>query len=146
MAPSAFVVLEALPLTSNGKVDHRALAEPDGLHPELEGASKAPRDEFEERLVGIWADLLGVARVGVNEDFFELGGHSLLATRVISRIREIFGFDLPLRRLFEAPTVAELAVVITQHQAEEFDPEEMACILAELESPSQSERSAGERS
>jgi acyl-coenzyme A synthetase/AMP-(fatty) acid ligase len=109
MIPSAFVFLDALPLTSHGKVDRAALPVPDQLRPELERAFVAPRTPVEVELAGIWAKVLQLERVGIHDDFFELGGHSLLATQVISRLRAAFHIDLPLRSLFERPTVAGLA-------------------------------------
>ncbi len=109
MVPPIFVVLDALPLTPNRKVDRRALPLPERKSPDLAGAYVAPRTHIEEMLVGIWAEVLGDTQVGIHDSFFDLGGHSLLATRVISRVREAYQVDLPLRHLFEALTVAGLA-------------------------------------
>ncbi|HEU4561817.1 MAG TPA: amino acid adenylation domain-containing protein [Longimicrobium sp.] len=108
MVPSAFVSLDALPRTPNGKVDRRALPAPDASGSEAH-AYVAPRTATEERLAGIFAEVLGVERVGVHDDFFVAGGHSLLAVRVVTRVREAFGVELLVRAMFEAPTVAELA-------------------------------------
>ena len=110
IVPNAFVILEALPLTPNGKVDHRALPAPD-LHSELE-KFVAPRNPTEETLALIWSQVLMLEQVGIHNNFFELGGHSLLATQVISRLQEAFEISLPLRYLFESPTVAQLSEVI----------------------------------
>jgi amino acid adenylation domain-containing protein len=106
MVPSAFVVLEALPLTPNRKVDRRALParQDDAV---VRGEYVAPRTPTEEMLASIWAGVLKLERVGVHDNFFELGGHSLLAMRVIARIRDAFEVELPLRTLFEAPTLGE---------------------------------------
>ncbi|MEG3971751.1 amino acid adenylation domain-containing protein, partial [Microcoleus sp. T2B6] len=108
MVPSAFVVLDVLPLTPNGKVDRRALPAPD-LRPELEESFVAPRTPIEEMLASIWSNILLIDSVGVHDNFFTLGGHSLLATQVISRVRDTISIELPLRSLFEAPTIAEFA-------------------------------------
>ncbi len=114
MVPTAWAFLDTLPLTPTGKLDRRALAR---IEPQ-EGATGdgepfvGPRNPAEELLATVWIDVLGVARVGALDDFFQLGGHSLLATQVASRIREEFGVDLPLRRIFEASTLAAMAAAI----------------------------------
>jgi acyl carrier protein len=110
MVPSAFVVLKELPLSPNGKVDRRALPAPDrDARSEVKAAYAPPNNPIEELLATIWAGVLRIDRVGIHDNFFELGGHSLLATQVISRIVAALGVDLPLRAVFEAPTVAALA-------------------------------------
>jgi natural product biosynthesis luciferase-like monooxygenase protein/amino acid adenylation domain-containing protein len=111
LIPTTWVDLETLPLNANGKVDRRALPAPEsvGLDEANSESLVAPSDPVEELVAGIWAEVLGHDRFGAHDDFFALGGHSLLATQVVSRIREMLGAELPLRRLFEAPTVAGLA-------------------------------------
>ncbi len=109
MMPSTFVFLESMPLTPNGKVDYRALPMPGRSRTESEQVYVAPRTPTEMLLVEIWSQVLGVDRIGAHDNFFELGGHSLRATQVISRARETFRVELPLRDLFESPTVAGLS-------------------------------------
>ncbi|RKH11913.1 amino acid adenylation domain-containing protein, partial [Corallococcus sp. CA053C] len=109
MVPGVFVRLDAFPLTPNGKVDRKALPAPDSGRMEPAAAFVAPRTSTEQRIAAAWSEILGVERVGLHASFFELGGHSLLATQVLSRIRHGFGVELPLRVLFEQPTVAGLA-------------------------------------
>ncbi|KAG0207597.1 hypothetical protein BGX28_001188, partial [Mortierella sp. GBA30] len=108
MIPAAFVQMDSFPLTSNGKLDRRALPAPENNAFALE-TYEEPRGEVENALSSIWRELLDVEKVGRNDDFFTLGGHSLMAVRMIGRIRAMLGFDLSLRTLFEAPTIAELA-------------------------------------
>jgi amino acid adenylation domain-containing protein len=115
MIPSAFVTLAEVPMTPSGKVDRGALPAPDLGRPDLEAVYVAPRTPVEAALAQIWRELMGLERIGVHDDFFELGGHSLLATRVVSRIRNALRVELPLRRIFEAPTIAQLATVMERH-------------------------------
>ncbi|UNO44069.1 non-ribosomal peptide synthetase [Streptomyces sp. MST-110588] len=110
MVPSAVIVLDAFPLTPNGKVDRRALPSPDDAAGTREYV--APRNPGEELVADIWADVLGVEKVGVTDNFFDLGGDSILSIQVISRVREIFMIDLPARTLFDNPTVADLAAAV----------------------------------
>ena len=117
MTPAAFVFLDELPLLPNGKVNRRVLPAPEKVRPDLASAYVAPRDETEQTLADIAATLLDVARIGVNDSFFELGGHSLLATQFMARVRDAFNVDLPLRVLFEQPSVAEIAIAISEANA-----------------------------
>ncbi|MGC2062020.1 MAG: amino acid adenylation domain-containing protein, partial [Thermodesulfovibrionales bacterium] len=109
MIPSFFVFLDVLPLMPNGKVDRKALPTPDGIHAESEKKFVVPRTPTEEIIAGIWGEILRNDRIGIHDNFFELGGHSLLATQVISRIKKMFEVSVPLRSLFDRPTVSELA-------------------------------------
>ncbi len=109
MIPARFVMLRSMPLTPNGKVDRRALPLPDETRPTVATGHVAPRSEVERDLARIWSDVLGVESPGIHDDFFALGGHSLLATRVKARIASSMKVDVPLPRMFEAPTIAELA-------------------------------------
>ena len=112
MIPATFVRLDVLPLTENGKVDRQALPTAEA-RPDAQTGYTAPRTTVEEILAGIWADVLGLERVGINDNFFEIGGHSLSATRVISRVRRDLDVEIRLRSLFEAPTIAKLACFIS---------------------------------
>jgi acyl-coenzyme A synthetase/AMP-(fatty) acid ligase/acyl carrier protein len=114
MVPSAFVFLDSLPLSPSGKLDRKALPAPDHSRPELDDAFVAPRNPVEAILANIWAEVLNVEKVGIRDNFFNLGGHSLLATQVISRTRNAFSIEVPLRQVFDAPTIAEMATIITE--------------------------------
>ncbi|HEU0051863.1 MAG TPA: condensation domain-containing protein, partial [Longimicrobium sp.] len=118
MVPRAIVAMVRLPLNANGKVDRKALPVPE--YAADADRYVAPRTPVEEVLAGIWADVLRLERVGVEDSFFEVGGHSLLATRVVSRVRGVFGVELPLRALFEGPTVAEMAVRVEEMRRAEL--------------------------
>jgi len=122
MIPSAFVVLDSLPLTPNGKVDRRSLQEANYEHPISEERFVAPRTPEEEMLVGVWAGVLDTEKIGIHDNFFELGGHSLLATQIISRIRDAFNRELPLRKLFETPTIEGLGKYLTSLRRESVLP------------------------
>jgi amino acid adenylation domain-containing protein len=113
MIPQAFVLLDALPLSPSGKVDRRSLPEPD-LGERPPASYEPPRTAAERTIAEIWTSVLRVNRVGIQDNFFALGGHSLLATQAMSRIRHVFGIELPLRTIFEAPTVTALASAITK--------------------------------
>ncbi|GAA1083442.1 amino acid adenylation domain-containing protein [Kitasatospora arboriphila] len=129
MVPAALVALAALPLSANGKTDRKALAEAPAPAVRTAGY-EAPRDEVEQTLAGLYGELLGRDRVGIRDDFFELGGHSLLATRLAARIRRDFGVDLPLRDLFDAPTVEALAVRVVEAVLGGLDEDQLDAVLS----------------
>ncbi|MEH2104793.1 non-ribosomal peptide synthetase [Nostoc sp.] len=139
MIPGAFVFLEAFPLTPNGKINRRALPAPDADHRNLEVDFVAPRTSTEQELATIWAEVLKLKQVGIHDNFFELGGHSLLATQVISRLREAFSLNFPLRYLFENPTIAELAQKAIAQQIEQAENDAIAQILGEVAQLSEEE-------
>ena len=112
MIPSAFVEMERMSLSANGKLDRRALPTPSAVRPDLEQSFVAPRNNIEETINAIWVEVLKIDRIGVNDSFFDLGGHSLLATQVASRLRKAFEIEIPLRSLFENPTIAELGQTV----------------------------------
>ncbi|MDF5712485.1 MAG: non-ribosomal peptide synthase/polyketide synthase [Rhizonema sp. NSF051] len=120
LIPSAFVILESLPLTSNGKIDRRALPSPEPSH-KLSDKYVAPRTPLEEILALIWQEVLKIDLVGRHDNFFTLGGHSLLATQLVSRVRSSLKVELPLRSLFAAPIIAELAPLIQQLQQQDIE-------------------------
>ena len=142
MIPSVFVTLTAIPLTPNGKVNRRELPVPDLTEDDSSENFVAPRTPLEETLAGIWRETLGVSQVGVESNFFDLGGHSLLATRVVSQIRERFGIELPLRVLFESPTIAGLAQHLESAQSKDTQLSRILSMLENVESISEEEVTA----
>jgi acyl carrier protein len=140
MVPVAFVQLEAMPLAPSGKVDRAALPAPSGMRSKLAREYLAPRTETERKLAEIWAELLKLDRVGVHDDFFDLGGHSLLATQLVSRVQEAFQVELPLRTLFELPTIAAVAERIEAAMTAELpDSDKIARLLERMEQLSEDE-------
>ena len=129
MVPSAYVFLQDFPLTPNGKIDRKALSAPDQTRPELNESFTAPRTPVEDVLASIWSGVLKLDKVGIHDNFFHLGGHSLLATQVISRINDSFATNIPLRRLFETPTIAGLAAAIDASLGIEKGPQRIAPIV-----------------
>jgi pyochelin synthetase len=114
MVPSEFILLDALPLTSNGKVDRLALSGLQGLRSQFKAAYVMPQTETERLIASVWQEILQVEKVGIHDNFFELGGDSLQATKVVARLRETFQINLPLQSLLETPTLANLAEFIEQ--------------------------------
>jgi len=112
MTPQVFVMLDALPLTPNGKLDRHSLPTPDYSNQARAKGYQAPRNDLEKIVAEIWCEVLGEQQIGVEDNFFSVGGHSLLATQVVSRVRQRFEIELPLRVMFEAPTIAELSIAI----------------------------------
>jgi amino acid adenylation domain-containing protein len=133
MVPSAFVQLEAFPTTPNRKLDRRALPAPDGIRPDLERSYAPPETPVEESLAGIWSEVLGIDRVGLDDEFFDLGGHSLLAVRMLARVQEKLGVELPLGTVFEYSTVRELAATVSGELLGSAGDDELAALLAEAE-------------
>jgi acyl-coenzyme A synthetase/AMP-(fatty) acid ligase/acyl carrier protein len=132
MVPSTFVVLESLPVSPNGKLNRRALPDPDNARPELVREFVPPSTPVEQAVAEIFSEVLEVRQVGLHDDFFELGGHSLLATRVVSRLRDRFQIEMTPRFLFESPRVDEMGSRISELLVQSTNPEEVATMLAEL--------------
>jgi natural product biosynthesis luciferase-like monooxygenase protein len=118
MVPSIFLTLDALPLTSNGKVNRKALPDSAGVRPQVETAFVAPRGELEKKIAKVWQQALKLEKMGVNDNFFDLGGHSLLMVQVHNQLREVLGRDLPLIRLLEHPTISSLARHLSNEQGQ----------------------------
>ena len=139
MIPSIFMAVEEYPLTPNGKVDRRALPDPDDTAVTSGQEFVVPSNETEEQLVQIWCDILQIEQVGIHNNFFEMGGHSLLAIQIVSRIRDAYDIDITPRQIFDAPTVADLARYVLEQEAaeldiddEEFDDADLADLLDDL--------------
>jgi amino acid adenylation domain-containing protein len=125
MVPSAFVMLEALPLTLNGKLDRRSLPAPEALRPELEVAYVMPQNEVERAIATVWQKTLNVERIGINDNFFDLGGHSLLIVQVHSKLREVLNRDISITDMFKYPTIRALVNYLNQYQSEQSSFEEI---------------------
>jgi acyl-coenzyme A synthetase/AMP-(fatty) acid ligase/acyl carrier protein len=134
MVPGGYVWMEKMPVTANGKLDRAALPEAEEAAAVSEKEYAAPRGPVEELLAGIWGHVLGVEKVGIHDNFFELGGHSLLAMQIIIRVRGMFGIELPLRTIFESPTLALLSQVLITHTTEGRSVERTAEILWRIKS------------
>jgi ubiquinone/menaquinone biosynthesis C-methylase UbiE len=135
MLPAQFVVLEALPRNSHGKIDRRTLPPPNGMQVSREGTFVAPQTPLQKQLALIWTELLHVPQIGIHDNFFMLGGHSLLATQLMASLRTLFQVEIPLRHLFEKPTLRELALVIGQMQRailDQTEDERLAQMLIEI--------------
>ena len=139
MIPSAFVPLESMPVTANGKIDRRALPAPEQARPDLSVDYVTPRTNIEQSLARIWAGVIGLTQIGVHDDFFELGGHSMAAIQIVSQVIKEFGLEVPLQLLFQSPTVAEMAVAIDEYQGKKLGKEKINQILTELESLTEEE-------
>lgn len=134
MVPARFVLLDALPVSRSGKIDRNALPNSGRSRPELDTPLVTPRTSLEKELEQIWRDVLELDQIGMDDNFIELGGDSLAATRIISRVIATFQMQIPLRSLFQSLTIAEMARVISQHEINKLDQDNLAKILDELES------------
>jgi amino acid adenylation domain-containing protein len=137
--PGAVVLLEELPLLPSGKLNRRALPRPSLNRDQSDEPFVAPRTPVEQQLAAFWTELLSVEQVSIHDNFFSLGGHSLLLTQLASRIRNSMYVEVPLRRFFEAPTIAEMTHVVAEHQVQQHDPEDLAQMLQQLSALSSDE-------
>jgi acyl carrier protein len=139
MIPSQFLLLDQLPLTPTGKVDRLGLPTPERTRQNLEQEFVPPRSPLEEQIAQIWGQVLQIPNPGIHDNFFELGGHSLMATQLISRLRSEFSIEIPVRVLFEEPTIARLSLKVVQSQAARASEEHIATLLGDLERLSEAE-------
>ncbi|MEM7203276.1 MAG: amino acid adenylation domain-containing protein [Planctomycetota bacterium] len=140
MVPAVYVPMDAMPLSPNGKVDRKALPEPDTSRPDIETAFAAPENPVQDVVAGIWTDVLGLDRVGIHDAFLDLGGHSLLAVQIQARLGEIFPFEITLPDLFESKTVSRLADLIQTRGAQAgIDAAEVCGMLKEIDQLSEDE-------
>ena len=141
MIPSTFTFVQSLPLT-NGKIDRKALPNPDNKRPDMPAAYVPPRSVIESCLGEIWAEVLEIHPVGIHDNFFELGGHSLAALRIISRVIKTFQLELPVKALFDAPTVAQMAALIDGYKDQPIDVERLDQLLNRIENTTEAEAAA----
>jgi hypothetical protein len=134
MVPGSVTFLDQLPKTPSGKVDRRVLAEREPHPPETDVKGTPPRTSLESELASIWSEVLGIPEVGIHDVFFDIGGHSLAVAQVAARVRQRLEIALPLRVLFEAPTISDLAVEVVTCQAKSVERERIEALLSELES------------
>jgi hypothetical protein len=139
MVPSVFVFLDKMPVIGIGKINRNALTAPTNSRPELDNPYVPPRTPLEEVLLGIWREVLSLNQVGIHDNFFDLGGHSLAAMRVISRVIQTFKLDVPIIGLFNSPTVAQMAAIITQTQAKRTSDAELVTMLSGVEAMTEEE-------
>ena len=139
MVPSVFITLDKLPLTSNGKIDRNVLPAPSQARPELDNVFVAPRTVIEEELAQIWREILSIEQIGVHDNFFHLGGHSLSLTQLASRIRKLFQVEVPLRVLFNEPTIEAMTEAIASRHLDLEDSNEIEQMLEELKALSPGE-------
>jgi acyl carrier protein len=132
MHPAAYVVLDVMPLSPNGKVDRKALPAPEGRR-ELEDVATAPRSDLEREIASVWRDVLRLDEIGIHDNFFELGGHSLLAMQLTARLHRALGVELQLTSIFQAPTIAEMGDLVLSMWLEEQGTEAAEALLDEVQ-------------